>query len=137
MVSLYAGRSILTSPKKVKSNTHFYNLYPSSTCPRTHKRVTKGTFESLQQVIVAGWDPTSGVAKKLDRSWMDGGLLIVNEKETKQIKSSMGKALTDMQKFHDMCAYQFKLGYNLALSPTCNVSESTGFESVLGIYSGR
>jgi hypothetical protein len=36
---------------------------------------------------------------------MDGGLLIVNEKETKQIKSSMGKSLTDMQKFHDMCAY--------------------------------
>ena len=68
---------------------------------------------------------------------MDGGLLIVNEKETKQIKSSMGKALTDMQKFCDMCAYQFELGYNLALSPNCNVSESPGFESVLGICSGR
>jgi hypothetical protein len=68
---------------------------------------------------------------------MDGGLLIVNEKETKQIKSSMGKALTNMQKFHDMCAYQFELGYDLALSSSCNVSESPGFESVLGIYGGR
>jgi hypothetical protein len=91
----------------------------------------------LQQVIGAGWDPTSDVAKKLDRCWVDGGLLIVNEKETKQIKSSMGKALSDMQKFHNMCAYQFELGYDLALSPSCNVSESSGFESVLGIYGGR
>jgi hypothetical protein len=56
------------------------------------------------------WDPTSDVAKMLDRSWTNGGLLIDNKKETKQIKSSMGKALTDMQKFHDMCAYQFELG---------------------------
>ncbi len=68
---------------------------------------------------------------------MDGGLLIVNEKEMKQIKSSMVKALTDMQKCHDMCAYQFELGYDLALSPSCNVLESPGFESVLGIYGGR
>jgi hypothetical protein len=54
MVSLYVGRSIFDESKKVKSNTHFYDLYPSSTCPRTHKRVTKVTFEALQQVLVAG-----------------------------------------------------------------------------------
>jgi hypothetical protein len=131
------GKEHFDESKKVKSSTHFYDLYPSSTCPRAHKRVTKGTFEALQQVIRAGWDPTSDVAKILDRSWTNGGLLIVNKKETKQIKSSMGKALTDMQKFCDMCAYQFELGYNLALSPNCNVSESPGFESVLGICSGR
>jgi hypothetical protein len=77
------------------------------------------------------------VAKMLDRSWTNGALLIVHKKETKQIKSSMGKALTDMQKFHDMCAYQFELGYDLALSPSCNMWESPGFESVLGIYGGR
>jgi hypothetical protein len=134
---IVCGKEHFDESKKVKSNTHFYDLYPSSTCPRTHKRVTKGTFKALQQVIVAGWDPTFDVAKKLDRSWMDSGLLIVNEKETKQIKSSMGKALTDMQKFHDMCAYQFELGYDLSLSPSCNVSESPGFESILGIYGGR
>jgi hypothetical protein len=121
----------------VKSSTHFYDLYPSSTCPRAHKRVTKRTFEALQQVIGAGWDPTSNVAKKLDKSWMDGGLLIVNKKETKLIKSSMGKALTEMQKFHNMCAYQFELGYDLFLSPSCNMPKSLGFESVLGIYGGR
>ncbi len=68
---------------------------------------------------------------------MDGGLLIVNEKKMKQIKSSMGKALTDMHKLHDMCAYQFEFGYYLALSPSCNMSKSPGFESALGIYCGR
>jgi hypothetical protein len=68
---------------------------------------------------------------------MDSGLLIVNEKKTKQIKSSMGKALNDMQKFHDMCSYQFEFGYYLALSPSCNMLESPGFESALGIYGGR
>jgi hypothetical protein len=36
-----------------------------------------------------------------------------------------------------MCAYQFELEYNMALSHSCNVLESPGFESVLGIYGGR
>ncbi len=131
------GKEHFGKSKKVKSSTHFYDLFPWSTCPRAHNRVTKGTFEALQQVIGAGWDPTSNAAKMLDRSWTNGGILIVNKKETKQIKSSMEKAVTNMQKFQDMCAYQFELGYNLALSPSCNVSESPGFESVLGIYGGR
>jgi hypothetical protein len=63
--------------------------------------------------------------------------LIFNKKVSKQIRSSMGKGMTDIQKFHDMCAYQFEMGYDLAISPRCNVSESPGFESVLGIYSGQ
>jgi hypothetical protein len=49
----------------------------------------------------------------------------------------MGKGLTGIQKFDDMCAYQFEMGYDLAVSPGYNVSESPGFESVLGIYVGQ
>jgi hypothetical protein len=49
----------------------------------------------------------------------------------------MRKGLTDIQKFHDMCAYQFEMGYDLAISLGCNISESPGFESVLGIYGGQ
>jgi hypothetical protein len=48
----------------------------------------------------------------------------------------MGKGLTDIQKFHDICAYQFEMGYDLAISPGCNASESSGFEVMLGIYGG-
>jgi hypothetical protein len=73
----------------------------------------------------------------LNRSWENGGLLIFNEKENKQIRASMGKVMTDLQKFHDMCAYQFEMGYDLGLSLGCNVSQSPGFDSVLGIYGGQ
>jgi hypothetical protein len=58
----------------------------------------------------------------LDRSWENGGLLIVNERESAQIWGSMRKCTTEMEKFHDMCAYQFEMGYDLAISPGCNVS---------------
>ena len=88
-------------------------------------------------IVGAGWDPTSNCAEMLDRSWENGGLLIFNERESMQIRSSMGKGMTDLQKFHDMCAYQFEMGYDLAISPGCNVSRSPGFESVLGIYGGQ
>ena len=88
-------------------------------------------------MIAAGWSPTRDTAQFLDRSWEDGGLLIFNKKEKKQISSSMGKGLTVIQKFHDMCAYQFEMGYDLAISLGCNVSQSLGFESMLGIYGGQ
>jgi hypothetical protein len=37
------------------------------------------------------------------------------EQEKEANKSSMGEALTDIQEYHDMCAYQFELGYNLGM----------------------
>ena len=37
-----------------------------------------------------------------------------------------------IQKFHDMRMYQFEIGYDLAISLGCNMSESPGFESVVG-----
>ena len=60
--------------------------------------------------------------------------MIFNEKERKRVRGSMGKGVMDMQNFQDMCTYQFKMGYDLCISPGCNVSDSPGFESVLGIY---
>jgi hypothetical protein len=60
-----------------------------------------------------------------------------NEKESKQVRGSMEKGVMDMQKFQELCAYQFEMGYDLCISPGCNVSNSPGFESVLGIYGGQ
>ena len=131
------GKEHFDESKKVKSSTHFYDLYPSNSCPRANKRGINGTFENLQMIVGAGWDPTSSCAKMLDRSWENGGLLIVNERESAQIRGSMGKGTTEIEKFHDMCAYQFEMGYDLAISLGCNVSRSPGFESVLGIYGGQ
>ncbi len=77
------GKEHLEESNKVMYNSHFYYLYPSSCCPRAYKRGTKGTFDTLQQIIAAGWSPTSDSAKMLDRSWNDRGLLIFSEKENK------------------------------------------------------
>lgn len=131
------GKEHFEGAKKVTASLHFYDMYPSSTCTRALNWGTKGTFESLQQVIGAGWVPTSDAAKLLDRSWKDGGLMIFNEKESKQVRGSMEKGVMDMQKFQELCAYQFEMGYDLCISPGCNVSNSPGFESVLGIYGGQ
>ena len=72
----------------------------------------------------------------MDKSWKCGGLLIFDAKESKQIRASMGKGMMDVQRFHNKRAYPFEIGYDLAISPSCNVSESPGFESVSGIYRG-
>jgi hypothetical protein len=74
--------SILMS-QKVKNSTHFYDLYPSNSCPKTNKRGSKGTFEILQMIVAAGWDPTSDCVKMLDGSWENGDLLIFNEKKNR------------------------------------------------------
>jgi hypothetical protein len=47
-------------------------------------------------IIAAGWDPTSDCAKMLDRSWENGGLMIFNEKESAQVRASMGKGLMEL-----------------------------------------
>ena len=58
-----------------------------------------GIFENLQMIVGAGWDPTSDCAKMLDQSWENSGLFIFNERESSQIRSSMGKAMTEVQNF--------------------------------------
>jgi hypothetical protein len=75
------GKEHFEGAKKVTASLHFYDMYPSSTCTRALNWGTKGTFESLQQVIGAGWVPTSDAAKLLDRSWKDGGLMILMRKK--------------------------------------------------------
>ena len=122
--------------KHASSNTStekssFYTLYPSSTSNRHNKTGTKGSFDKLVQYIAAGYEPTSAAAKNLDKDWKEGGLLILSDVEKTRILGSMN-SLSPLQKFHNICAYQFELGYDLAIGPTSNVSQSHGFESVLG-----
>jgi len=58
---------------------------------RVHNRGSKGTFECLQQVVGAGWSPTSDVAKLLNKSWKCGGLLIFDEKKVNRSEQVWGK----------------------------------------------
>ncbi len=57
------GKEHFEESKKVMYSLHFYHLYPSSCCPRAFKKGTKVTFDTLQQVIAAGWSPTLDPAK--------------------------------------------------------------------------
>jgi len=80
--------------------------------------------------LTALFDPTSSDAKSLDRDWTEGGFLILSDEEKDRISKCSGK--TKLEKFHNICAYQLKLGFDLAISPLHNVSQNPGFESVLG-----
>ena len=132
-VSLCAWKVAFWQVQKVKLAHTSMNFTPQASCPRSHKRGTicsrSSQLDGIQPPIL------------LQRCWTKVGRTMVfwlwTRKKAKLIKSSMGKALTNIQEYHDMCAYQFELGYNLALFPCCNVSESPAFESVLGFYGGR
>jgi hypothetical protein len=67
----------LAASKEEKSLSHFYFMYPSSEGKRQEKRDKLGSFESLTQVIAAGFDPTSEHAKLVDKDYNAGGLLIM------------------------------------------------------------
>ena len=126
----------LVGAKARSASSHFYRMYPSSESPRATKRGKQGLFENLQQIIAAGYDPSSDLAQNLHKDWNKGGLLILSEEEKKEIKGSMGKKLTYMNKFHYIVSYQLEFGYDLAICPGLNVSRSPGFESVLGVFGG-
>ncbi len=42
--------------KAATASSHFYRVFPSLSSPRASKQGKKGTFESLTQVIAAGFD---------------------------------------------------------------------------------
>lgn len=122
--------------KAKAASSHFYFMYPSSESERSSKRDKQGLFDSLTQIIAAGYDPKCDAAKLLDKDWTEGGLLILGDGEKDEIKASMGEKLTIMEKFRNIVSYQFEFGYDLALCPGLNVSRSPGYESALGIFGG-
>ena len=95
------GKEHFDESKKEKSSTHFYDLYPSTRVQEPTKEAQKVHLK-IFRIVGAGWDPTSNCANMLDKSWENGGLLIFNERESTQIRASMGKGMTGLQKFHDM-----------------------------------
>ena len=121
--------------KNMTAKSRFYSLYPSQSSQRANVKGTRGVFEDLIQLVGSGFVSTSSDALNLNRDWKEGGFLILTDKEKDRISgSSAGK--TQLEKFHNICAYQLELGYDLAISPVHNVSENPGFESFLGVISG-
>jgi hypothetical protein len=121
------------------AESDFYDLYPSEESARKEKRGKKGFFEDLLPVFGAGFDPNSSIAECVNKDVKEGGVLLLSEFEKAKIASSKVSndgRMSDAQKFRSILAYQFELGYDLAIALCDNVSQSPGFESFIGIFGG-
>ena len=98
------------------------------------KITTRGQFDKLTMHIAAGFKRTSEEASLIDRNHTEGGLMILNDTDKDNIKSSMKNSPRDLIKFQSFMAYEMELGYDLELSPAANVSRSFGFESFVGLF---
>ena len=123
--------------ESVTAQSDFYELYPSEHSARAEKRSKKGFFEDLFPVFGAGFDPNCPVAEHVNKDVKEGGVLLLSEFEKAKIKSSkVDGSMSDAEKFRTILAYQFELGYDLAIALSDNVSQSPGFESFIGIFGG-
>ncbi len=90
----------LVVSKEEKSSSHFYFMYPSTEGKTKDKREKLGSFEHLNQVIAAGFDPTSEAAMHVNKDCKEGGLLIMSRKDDQcWIASCLKKELTAVHKF--------------------------------------
>ena len=118
----------------VNPESDFYLYFPTSDCVRANSPTTRGQFDKLTMHIAAGFKRTSEEASLIDRNHAEGGLMILNDTDKDNIKSSMKNSPGDLIKFQSFMAYEMELGYDLALSPAANVSRSFGFESFVGLF---
>ena len=112
----------------------FYRCYPTRDSKRVGSITQRGIFDNLTQYIAAGFDGNCEIAACADKSYDEGGILVMNDNEKQQIKSSMKQTKNVIAKFHAYLAYLMEFGYDLALSPAHNVSESFGFEGFVGLF---
>ena len=123
-------------------SSNFYLMYPAKSANRSETFSKQGYFDNLNHVIIAGFDPTSEAANCVDKDISEGGILLLSEREKSLIKESMKSAkgrreLTNIQKCQDVLSYQGEFAGDLAMSPLLNVSESAGFEALLGVFGGK
>ena len=124
------------SKEKIPSSiSTFYRLYPSRESTRANNK-RRGHFESLLQVVGAGFDPKGEHVGNIDKYFKNSGIFVRDKAEEQLIKCSMKNLKCSAKaKFSHMLAYQMELGYDLALAPEDVVSANPGFESVLGVFS--
>lgn len=119
---------------KNNPKSDFYLWYPTKTSARATSKSKRGLFDSLTQYIAGGWDPNCAAAASINKSYEDGGVMVLNESDKSKINASMRQTPDSHFKFRSFLAYQLELGYDLAISPSDNVSGSFGFESFVGLF---
>jgi hypothetical protein len=106
-------------------DSHFYHSFPSKTSALTNSCSKEGYFEYLPAYAGVGFlvEHPPGCFLK------SGGLLIYTKEEEKWISGLSFQGKTGEQKYMQMSASLFELGYELALARKDDVSDSPGFES--------
>ncbi len=86
----FAGRDAehLNDASKAQAPSNFHRMYPFKRSTRANSQGTRGFYENLSHVIASGFNPTTNVAKLLDRNWTEGGLLIMSKDDKKNIRAS-------------------------------------------------
>ena len=108
-------------------NSTFYDSYPSRDSQRAGSSIKDGHFEFLQQYAAAGFDATAAAVFAKDLG--NGGLFRFTDEEKKLIRNTKFSNREGDEKFAEMAAYLFEIGYDIALSPRHNKSGSPGFEA--------
>jgi hypothetical protein len=107
-----------------EDESRFYALYPSKMSSRSTSALKRGTFESLDAYV--------GVCFTYENipGCFSGkhGLLEHTAEEEEWISNINFQGKSGEQKYMQMAAYLFELGYDLALAKVDNVSQSPGFE---------
>ena len=58
----------------------------------------------------------------------------MNEADKKNIESRMKNESNSLKKYHAFLSYLMEFGYDLAIAPSCNVSDSFGFEGFVATF---
>jgi hypothetical protein len=129
----FGGRHAKAARDPNVQSSSFYTAYPTKCNVRAHSKLIRGHFDSLTMVTVAGFDPKSELAELVDKDYSEGGVLVLNESDRTKIKQSMRRDPHELHKFQTFLSYLMEFGYDLAIAPASNVSNSFGFEAIVGL----
>jgi hypothetical protein len=102
----------------------FYASYPSKSSARATCNQKQGYFESLEAYVGVTF-----AREDVPRCFSSSdGLLEHKKEEAEWINKLNFTGKSGEQKYKQMADYLFELGYDLALAPLDNVSQSPGFE---------
>jgi len=119
--------------KMANASSNFYFVNPTQHLQLKDIRQRKGTFESFDMNIAAGFDPNSKLWHPLPKTTR-GGILVVDNNDINCIKSNMPWIPVELHKFHTYLAYLMEFGYDLSIRPSVNVSENPRFETIAGLF---
>ena len=87
-------------------------------------------FEDVCQYIPLAFsgNTAASVVCYFRKSYYEGGIFFCTADERRAILRTNFRGNMEVQKFMEMVAYLFELGYDLALSPSDNVLRSPGFK---------